>query len=76
MNKNIAKGSLGGGKGSWSVDLVEGNVQGSVSYSSDEVGVSASFTVKSKAGLEELKKLIPGSIDDVVISVIESALGL
>lgn len=72
-NRNLAKGNLGP-HGTFSADLVNNNVQLSVSYSAPEVSVSLSATVNSKQGLEDLKKLIPGQIDDAVINVIEAAL--
>lgn len=74
FNKEIVSGEFAGSKGKYSVSLVEGDVVASISYSSDVASVSVSGTAKSKAGLEELKVLIPGMIDDAVISVIEAAL--
>lgn len=57
--------------------LVDGkDVQLSLSASSDIVEGSISVKLKSKAGLEALKKIIPGDVDNAVIDFIEEALKL
>lgn len=62
--------------GSIKVIVTDSNPVALVSYNSEEIEVSASVKIKSKAGLEYLKQLIPGKIDDAIISVIEAALGM
>lgn len=76
LDKNLLQGSFAGGKGKYSVDLVSGNAVAVLSYSSDLASVSVSASANSKAGLDEIKELIPGVIDDAVISVIQAALGV
>lgn len=57
-------------------ELKDGNVQATVKYDSPHLSSVNTIIVKTKAGLEELKQLIPGSIDDAIINVVESFLGL
>lgn len=75
-DKIIYQGDFGGPHGKVTIELKGGNVQASMAYDSAELGASASFQIKSKAGLEFVKTLIPGKIDDAIISVIEMALGV
>lgn len=62
--------------GSYVIEIVNKNVTASVSYDSADLGGSISLSIKTKAGLEHLKTIIPGSIDDAIINVIELAAGL
>lgn len=73
QDRNFANGKLGA-NGSWSLDLKAGNVVATVTYGSAALQGSASFIANSKAGLDELKVLIPGQIDDAIIAVIEQVL--
>lgn len=58
------------------LELKAGNVIGTVAYAGADMEGSLAVTVKTRAGLDSLKKLIPGQIDDIVIGAIEAVLGL
>ncbi len=75
MDKDLISGKIGS-EGSYDVAVKGGNVVATINYDSAEIGAAVTLTIKSKAGLEKLKELIPGQIDDAIISVIEEALGL
>lgn len=75
-DKILYQGDFGGPHGKIIVEIKDKNVQASINYDSDELGGVVALKIKSKAGLEFLKTLIPGKIDDAIISVIEMALGV
>lgn len=75
MDKDLISGKIGT-EGTYDIALKGGNVVAVIAYDSAEIGAQVTLTVKSKAGLEKLKELIPGQIDDAIITVIEEALGL
>lgn len=75
-DKILYSGEFGGQHGKIIVEIKDKNVQASINYGSDELEGVVSMKIKSKAGLELLKELIPGKIDDAIISVIEMALGV
>ncbi len=75
MDKDLVSGQIGS-EGTYDVALKSGNVVATINYDGAELGAQVTLTIKSKAGLEKLKTLIPGQIDDAIISVIEEALGL
>ena len=75
MDKVLYEGKLGSG-GSIKVELKSGNPVVSVSYDTAELAGTVQMTVKSRAGLEKVKQIIPGTIDDVVIDIIIAALGV
>lgn len=58
----------------WSGKLGNDGVQAEVAMKSGNLTLSLS--VNSKTELEALKALIPGQIDDAIISVVEAALGV
>jgi hypothetical protein len=70
----LAKWDFNGG--SCSIDLVGGNVQAGVSYSHQDFDGSVSLKIKTKAGLEHLKVIIPGGVDDKIIDIVIAILGL
>ena len=75
-DKILYSGEFGGPHGKIIVEIKDKNVQASINYGSDELEGVVSMKIKSKAGLELLKELIPGKIDDAIISVVEMALGV
>ncbi len=75
-DKVLYSGEFGGPHGKIVVEIKDKNVQASIVYGSDELEGDVTLKIKSKAGLELLKGLIPGKIDDAIISVIEMALGV
>lgn len=75
-DKILYSGEFGGPHGTIVVEIKDKNVQASIKYDSPELGGDVSLQIKSKAGLEFLKTLIPGKIDDAIISVVELALGV
>lgn len=75
MEKVFASGSIGT-HGTYEIGLTKGKVYAKMSYSSDEIGGSGEFEIKTRAGLKVLEGLIPGSIDDAAIEIIANALDL
>jgi hypothetical protein len=73
-DRNLAKFEFAGGN--CSIDLVSGNVQAGVSYNHSDFEGSVSLKIKTKAGLEHLKQIIPGGIDDKIIDIVIAILGL
>jgi hypothetical protein len=70
-DKQLIKGVFNGG--SYEVDLQANNVVAKIMY---QDVAEASLTIKSKAGLDLLKKMIPGDIDDMIINAIEALAGV
>jgi hypothetical protein len=75
MDKDLISGKIGS-EGTYDIAFKSGNVVATISYGGEELEAQISLVMKSKAGLEKLKQLIPGQVDDAIISVIEEALGL
>jgi hypothetical protein len=75
MDKDLISGKIGS-EGTYDIAFKGGNVVAVISYDGAELGAQVTLTVKSKAGLEKLKQLIPGQIPTEIIDVIEGALGL
>lgn len=73
-DKHLAGGSFA--HGSWSLDFLSGKLMAALSYDSAVFGGSTTLQLKSRAALDELKVLIPGQIDDAVISIVEGVLGV
>lgn len=57
-------------------EFKDGMLQLAVTYDGVDLGGEAKILVKTRACLEKLKELIPGKIDDALISLAEQALGL
>lgn len=74
-SKKLTSGLIGA-EGSYDVSIIEGNVVATIAYDGVDLKGTASITIKTKAGLEKLKQLIPGKIDDMIIDLIASYLGL
>lgn len=74
MDKQLLKGSFTGG--SYEIAIVASDVQASVTYDGADFEGTVSLKIKSKAGLDHLKVIIPGTIDDAIINVVEAALAL
>jgi hypothetical protein len=75
MDKDLLSGSIGS-EGTYDIAFKGGNVVATISYDGAEFDAQVVLTVKTKAGLEKLKTLIPGQIPAEIITVIEGALGL
>lgn len=65
-----------GTEGEIKAELVDGNVVAAIKYDGQDLAGEFDLTIKTKAGLEALKALIPGTLDDMIISVLEAALGM
>lgn len=74
MDKHIVKFEFPGGN--CSLDVVGGNLHAGVSYDHADFAGSVNLMIKSKAGLDHLKALIPGTIDDAIINLAKAALGV
>lgn len=73
MNKVLLNGKLGA-DGSYNLEVVNGNVEGVLSFENAELKASVSITVKTIAGLELLKPHLPVWAQGA-IPLIEAALG-
>ena len=74
ITKKLFEGTFA--HGTYSISIVENNITATVSYETPDMVGSLNLVIKSKAGLDHLKTIIPGSIDDAIINMIELALGL
>jgi hypothetical protein len=75
MDKDLINGKIGT-EGTYDIAFKGGNVVANIAYDGAELGAQIALTVKSKAGLEKLRSLIPGQIPAMLITVIEDALGI
>jgi len=73
ISKMLFEGNIGA-EGSYKIELIEANVVASVMYDGADMTGEAKITIKTKAGLAKLKKLIPGEIDDAIIDMLEKYL--
>lgn len=69
----IAKGSLGA-EVNYDLKMLDGMLQVMAVYKGEQTGASVSVSVDPSKFLDKLKELIPGSVDDVVIELMKSAL--
>lgn len=74
-SKLLASGAIGA-EGKYEIKFEGGQVLASVQYDGVELGAQVALVIKTKAGLESLKKLIPGTLDDAIIGIVEVALGV
>lgn len=75
MEAEIVKGNIGT-VGKYDVEFKDGKLVMMIEEK-DPVGETTLVrSISAKVVLDALKKAIPGTIDDVVINAIESALGL
>lgn len=70
-DKQLYKGTFNGG--SYEVDFQSNNIVAKVSY---QDVAEVDLVIKSKAGFELLKKIIPGTIDDTIINAVEAFFGI
>lgn len=73
MDKDLVAGNIGP-EASYDIALKGSKVELTVKYAGQLGGVGLVLDLDAKGFLEKLKALIPGTIDDAIINIVESGI--